>query len=181
MERCRIVFSGSGGQGIITASILLAEAAVLHEGLEATQTQVYGPEARGGSSRADVIIAETQILFPKVIQPNVLICLSQTAYNKYSGIVRPGGILLSDSRFVTAESKVDARQIELPMYETVMAEFNRSIAFNILMLGAVVGITRLVRLDSVAKVLEVRVPSEFFEMNLKALQLGYGLAPNGEL
>ena len=177
MERYRIVFSGSGGQGIITASILLAEAAVLHEGLEATQTQSYGPEARGGSSRADVIIAHTPILFPKVIQPNVLICLSQEAYNTYSGIVRPGGILLSDSHFVTAHSKVDARQYELPMYETVTAELGRRIALNTCMLGAVVGITRLVSLESVAKVLETRMPAEFFEMNRKALELGYGLAP----
>jgi len=181
MERCRIVFSGSGGQGIITASILLAEAAVLHEGLEATQTQSYGPEARGGSSRADVIIADSPILFPKVIQPNVLVCLGQEAYNKYANIVRPGGILLSESRFVTLQSKVDARQIELPMYDTVMKEIGKSIAFNICVLGAVVAITRLVKLESVMKVLQNRIPEEFLEMNRKALELGYGLAPNGEL
>ena len=76
MERFRILFSGSGGQGVITASILIAEAAVLLEGLNAVQSQVYGPEARGGATRADVIVSDSPILFPKVNQPNVLV-LSQ--------------------------------------------------------------------------------------------------------
>jgi len=91
MERCRIVFSGSGGQGIITAAIIIAEAAVLHENLIAVQSQSYGPEARGGSARSDVIISDSDILFPKVIQPNVLVCLTQQAYNKFYSTIRPGG------------------------------------------------------------------------------------------
>ncbi len=70
MERFRILFSGSGGQGVITASILLAEAAVLYDGLNAVQAQTYGPEARGGATRADVIISDREIRFPKVTQPN---------------------------------------------------------------------------------------------------------------
>jgi 2-oxoglutarate ferredoxin oxidoreductase subunit gamma len=91
MERFRILFSGSGGQGVITASIFLAEAAVLYEGLNAVQAQTYGPEARGGDTRADVIISDREIRFPKVTQPNILICLTQQAYNTFSGTIRPGG------------------------------------------------------------------------------------------
>ena len=83
MERCRMVFSGSGGQGVITAAIILAEAAVLHDNLTAVQSQAYGPEARGGATRSDVIISDTIINYPKVIQPNVLVCLTQEAYNKF--------------------------------------------------------------------------------------------------
>ena len=112
MKRCRIIFSGSGGQGVVMASIILAEATVLHEGLNAVQTQSYGPEARGGSTRADVIISDTDIHFPKVTQPNVLICLTQESYNSFSSIIRPGGLLLTDSNFVKQEKKVDARQVE---------------------------------------------------------------------
>ena len=112
MERVRLVFSGSGGQGVITAAIILAEAAVLFEGLEATQSQSYGPEARGGATRSDVIIADSLIRYPKVIQPNVLVCLTQEAYNKFCSIIRPGGRLLTDARFVKTERKVDARQYE---------------------------------------------------------------------
>ena len=106
MERCRMVFSGSGGQGVVTAAIILAEAAVLHEGLTAVQTQAYGAAARGGATRSDVIIADEEIFFPKVIQPNVLVCLTQEAYNKFYPIIRPGGLLLTDLRYVKTFKKV---------------------------------------------------------------------------
>jgi len=175
MERVRIVFSGSGGQGVITAAILLAEAAVLYEGLEATQSQSYGPEARGGATRSDVIITDSPIRFPKVIQPNILICLTQESYNKFCGIIRPGGMLLTDSRFVTTERKVDARQFELPMFRTVMDKIGKPIVFNIFMLGTLIGLTDLMRAESIMKVLEKRIPSHFLDMNRKALELGLEL------
>lgn len=175
MERCRLVFSGSGGQGVITAAVIIAEAAVLYENLEATQTQAYGPEARGGATRSDVIISESQIYFPKVTQPNVLVCLTQQAYNKFHSIIRPGGLLLSDSKYVKPESKVDARQIQLPMYQEVMDRIGKPIVFNICMLGAVLGLTNLLHPDSVMKVLETRIPKGFLDMNRQALDLGMSL------
>ncbi len=175
MERCRIIFSGSGGQGVITASIILAEAAVLYDGLNAVQTQAYGPEARGGATRADVIIDEMEIRFPKVNQPNVLICLTQEAYNKFSGIIRPGGMLLIDNHFVRPERKIDARQIPLEMYKTVMDEIGKPIVFNICMLGAMLGLTHVVKPESIMKVLENKIPAEFLDMNRKALDMGLRL------
>ena len=89
-----MVFSGSGGQGVITAAIILAEAAVIYEDLNAVQSQSYGAAARGGATRSDVIISDSVIHFPKVIQPNVLVCLTQEAYSAYYPIIRPGGLLL---------------------------------------------------------------------------------------
>lgn len=175
MERCRMVFSGSGGQGVITAAIILAEAAVLYEGLEAVQTQAYGAAARGGATRSDVIIADSTINFPKVLQPNVLVCLTQEAYNKFYDIIRPGGTLIMDTRFVKPQLKVDALQRQLPMYETVMERIGKAIVFNICMLGAVVGLTELVRPESIIKVLETRIPSGFLDMNRQALELGLEL------
>ena len=172
MERCRMVFSGSGGQGVITAAIILAEAAVLHEELTAVQTQAYGAAARGGATRSDVIISDVPINFPKVIQPNVLVCLTQEAYNKFYDIIRPGGLLITDTRYVQPQLKVDAVQRQLPMYETVMDKIGKPIVFNICMLGAVVGLTQLVRPESIMKVLEQRIPSGFIEMNRQALELG---------
>ncbi|MFO7715493.1 2-oxoacid:acceptor oxidoreductase family protein, partial [Desulfosarcina sp.] len=133
METCRLVFSGSGGQGVITAAIILAEAAVLYDGVNAVQSQTYGPEARGGATRSDVIISDSAINAPRVIEPNVLACLTQIAYNKFSGIIRPGGLLLTDPHFVTIQRKVDALQREVPMYETVMSEIGNPIVFNICM------------------------------------------------
>ena len=175
MERHRLVFSGSGGQGIITAAVILAEAAVLHENLIAVQTQSYGAEARGGATRSDVIISDSVIYFPKVIQPNILVCLSQEAYNKFNPIIRPGGLLITDTRYVKTYMKVDARQRELPMYQTVMEKIGKPIVFNICMLGALIGLTDFVKPKSIKKVLKTRIPSDFLEINQKALDLGMKL------
>ena len=175
MERCRMVFSGSGGQGVITASIILAEAAVLYENLNAVQSQSYGAAARGGATRSDVIISDSTIDYPKVIQPNVLVCLTQNAYNKFYEIIRPGGLLITDSRFVKTQKKVDALQRELPMYENVMEKIGKPIVFNICMLGAVIRMTELLTPESIMKVLETRIPSDFLDMNRQALDLGLAL------
>ena len=175
MERCRMVFSGSGGQGVITAAIILAEAAVLYENLNAVQSQSYGAEARGGATRSDVIISDSVIHFPKVIQPNVLVCLNQNSYNKFYPIIRPGGLLITDPRFVQTEKKVDAQQKELVMYETVTAKIGKPIVFNICMLGAVIALTELIQADSIMKVLEHRIPKDFLEMNRRALDIGLAL------
>ena len=170
-----MVFSGSGGQGVITASIILAEAAVLYENLTAVQSQSYGAEARGGATRSDVIISESMIHFPKVIQPNVLVCLTQAAYGKFYPIVRPGGLLITDTRFVQTEKKVDAQQKEIAMYETVMAEIGKPIVFNICMLGVVIGLTGLVKPESIMKSLKNRIPADFLDMNRKSLNIGIEL------
>lgn len=176
MERCRLVFSGSGGQGVITAAIILAEAAALHENLSAVQTQVYGAAARGGATRSDVIISDAEILFPKVVQPNVLVCLTQEAYNKYSSIIRPGGLLIADSRYVETGLRVDAVQKKLPMYQTVMDQIGKTIVFNICMLGVVAALTKVVRPESIMKALTERIPGHSLELNRKALDLGMELA-----
>ncbi|MFO8084985.1 MAG: 2-oxoacid:acceptor oxidoreductase family protein [Desulfobacterales bacterium] len=176
MERCRLVFSGSGGQGVVTAAIILAESAVLYEGLIAVQSQSYGPEARGGATRSEVIISESEIFFPKVTQPNVLVCLTQEAYNKFYAITRPGGILITDNYYVETWKKVDSRQIELPIYQTVMQKIGKPIVLNICMLGAVIGITHLVKPESIMKTLKTRINPEFLSMNQEALELGMDLA-----
>lgn len=175
MERYRMVFSGSGGQGVVTAAIILAEAAVIVENLNAVQSQSYGAAARGGATRSDVIIADSVIHYPKVIQPNFLVCLTQPAYNKYYPIIRPGGLLLTDKRFVKQEDKVDARQVELPMYRNVMDHVGKAIVFNICMLGVTISLTQVVQPESILKVLKERIPEGFLEMNRKALNLGIEL------
>ena len=171
----RIVFSGSGGQGVITAAIILAEAAALYENLNAVQTQSYGPEARGGATRADIIISEAPILHPKVIKPHILICLTQTAYNKNAGIVRPGGLMLTDKKYVKIDYTVDARQIELEMYQAVMEKIGKPIVFNICMLGALIELTGLVKQDSILAVLKEKIDPDFMTMNQEALETGIRL------
>ena len=175
MERCRMVFSGSGGQGVITATIILAEAAVLYENLNAVQSQSYGAAARGGATRSDVIISDSTIDYPKVIQPNVLVCLTQEAYNKFYPIIRPGGLLVTDTRYVKTQKKVDAQQRELPMFENVMDKIGKPIVFNICMLGAVIEMVDLIKPEAIMKVLENRIPSDFLDLNRQALDLGQAL------
>jgi 2-oxoglutarate ferredoxin oxidoreductase subunit gamma len=172
MERCRLVFSGSGGQGVVTAAIILAEAAAVHENLEAVQSQTYGAAARGGATRSDVIISDEPINFPKVIQPNVLITLTQEAYSKYQQIIRPGGLLITDKRYVTTSRKVDAIQVEMPLYDTVMEKIGKPVVFNISMLGALLTLRPLVKEASILKVLEARFPWEFIALNKMALEVG---------
>ena len=110
-----------------------------------------------------------------MIQPNVLVCLTQDAYNKFYEIIRPGGILITDARFVKIQKKVDALQRELPMYENVMEKIGKPIVFNICMLGAVIRMTGLLTPESIMKVLETRIPPGFLDMNRQALDLGLAL------
>ncbi len=172
MSRIRLVFSGSGGQGVITAAIILAEAAVMYEGMNATQSQSYGAAARGGSTRSDIIISDSEIDFPEVTQPNILVCLTQDAYNSYSSIIRPGGILLTDSRYVQVTRKVDAKQVQLPMYDSVIEKIGKPVVFNICVLGALIGITEVIKPKSVMAAIADRVPKDFVNLNNRAFDLG---------
>jgi len=175
MERSRLVFSGSGGQGVITAAIILAKSAALFENKNAIQSQSYGAAARGGATRSDVIIDDSEIYFPKVIQPNILVSLTQESYNKFAPIIRPGGLLLVDSKYVTIEKKVDAKHISLPMFDTVMEKIGKPIVFNICMLGTLIGISELIKPESILKVLKTTIPKDFMDMNKKALDLGLAM------
>jgi len=175
MSGWRLVFSGSGGQGVITAAILLGEAAVIHEGINAVQSQSYGAAARGGATRSDIILADEAIDFPVVTEPHIVVCLTQEAYTSFAPEIRPGGTLLTDTRLVKIAHRVDARQIELPMYETVLREIGKPIVFNICVLGALIGLADLVRPESILKAIAHRVPADFVELNTRAFHLGFEL------
>ncbi len=172
----RFLFSGTGGQGVITAALVFAEAAVFGEGLNAVQTQVYGPEARGGSARSDVIIADREIWFPKVLQPNVLICLSQLAYDRFSPLVRPGGVTITDPFYVTRWQHATSRALEIPLHETIVAlngGDGLSIqGINMCLLGALSRLIPVVSLESLHNAVERRFPARHRERNLQALEAG---------
>lgn len=176
MERYRFLMSGSGGQGVISMAILLAEAAVLYEGLNAVQSQSYGPEARGGATRSDVIVSEGRIYFPKVTQPNYLVALTNEAASRYLPLIRPGGLYLYDSDLVQPDARVDARRKGLPMHQAVMDTLGKPQAFNICVLGALAVLTGAVSLQSLEKVLESRFAAAHHANNRQALHLGAGMA-----
>lgn len=176
MERYRFLMSGSGGQGIITMAIILGEAAALHEGRNVVQSQSYGPEARGGATRSDVIVSDSPIFFPKVLQPNYLVALTNQAMTRYLPLIRPGGLCLYDSDLVALDMTVDARRKGLPMFQAVMDTLGKPVAFNICVLGALATLTGVVGLPSLEKVLEGRFPPAHHENNRKALRLGADMA-----
>lgn len=176
MDNYRFLLSGSGGQGVITMAILLAEAAAIHEGLMAVQSQSYGPEARGGATRSDVIISDSEIFFPKVLQPNILVALTNEASGKYLPLIRPGGLCLYDSDLVQPSKRIDATLKGLPMHQAVKEKFGKTQTFNICVLGALVTLTGAVRLESLEKVLASRFAPAFHEANKAALILGEELA-----
>lgn len=172
----RFLLSGSGGQGVITMAILLAEAAVKHEGLVAVQSQSYGPEARGGATRSDVILSHKAIHYPKVEQPNVLVALTDTACGKYLPLIRPGGLCIYDTELVHPGRKVEAQFKGLPLWGAVRERLGSAVSYNVAVLGALVTLTGAVRIGSIEKVLAERFPAAHHEGNLRALHLGVELA-----
>lgn len=172
--RQELRLSGTGGQGLILAGIILAEAALL-DGKLAIQSQSYGPEARGGSSKAEVIISEDAIHFPKVTEPNVLLAMSQEALNKYSKDLLPESIIVTDSLFVTKLPEHPGRIYELPITHTAKNELGKALFSNIIALGALVKLTGIVSYESLEKAVLNRVPKGTEDLNRKALELGMEL------
>lgn len=170
--RSEIRLSGSGGQGIILAGIVLAEAALL-ENKNAVQSQSYGPEARGGASKSEVIISTEEIDYPKVTSPDVVLALTTEAYRKYCKNLKPGTKVVVDSGVhVTDESEV----ISLPIMLSARDELKRPIVANIVALGALNAVANLVAPESLETAVLRRVPKGTEELNRKALALGYQLA-----
>jgi len=179
--RQEIMFAGAGGQGIITASIILAEAAALHEGFQVLQSQAYGPEARGGSSSSHVIISDQEIGYPKVRKAHCMVALTQESLDKFQGRIRPGGTLITDRFFARHLKQGDARIYNLQLYRAVKEQIGLPIVFNVAVLGALVGLTRLVKPESVRKVLERRVPERFLSQNMQALDIGLTMSQTARI
>lgn len=169
--RKQIRLSGSGGQGVITAAIIYAEAAVA-EGKEAVQSQSYGPEARGGASKSEVIIDDGPIYHPHVSVPDVVLAMTQKAADKYYGDLNPEGVLVLDTDLVP-EPPAFKNVIRIPITKLAVEELGKSLFANIVALGALTKIIGLVDLETVKTAVSHRVPPHTIEQNMKALQLGY--------
>ena len=169
--RHEIRLSGSGGQGIILAATLLADAAVA-TGREVIATQSYGPEARGGASKAEVIVADSEIDYPEVSAPSVTVCLSQEAFDAYAEQTLPGGLVVYDDRLVEAAPLPGRRAVGLSFTQLAETELGKAIAANIVMLGALQALSGVVDAEPLADAVRRRLPAKIVELNLKALQLG---------
>lgn len=175
MERQEIVISGSGGQGVVLGGIILAEAAAIYENGYATHNQSYGPEARGGASRSEVIISDKPIHFPEVDNPDVLVAMTQEAVNKFAAHVKPGGTLIVDARVKTVPQNNQIKIYALPICD--MAEKVRGeIVTNMVTLGALTTITGMVGEEALKKAVLARIPRGTEEINLEALAAGARIA-----
>jgi len=171
--------SGSGGQGLILAGIIIAEAAML-DGKNVVQTQSYGPEARLGASRSEVIISSKKIANPEVIKPDLLLCLSQDAFNKFFPEIRTDTIVILDSTNV--KSNVPQKKIyQFPITEAAIKEVGNKIVANIVSLGVINALESIVSQESLRRAIRNRIPERFLELNERALEVGEKLAKSSLL
>lgn len=172
-KRTEIRFSGAGGQGLITAGIILAEAASIVEGKHAVQSQSYGPEARGGASKSEVIISDGPIDYPKATVVDACLAMTQESADKYANGIKSGGVLLLDSDFVKREPTGDFKTYKFPIIRTAKDEIGREIVGNVVALGAMVALTDVISREAGEKAVLARVPEAFLELNKKAYNVGY--------
>jgi 2-oxoglutarate ferredoxin oxidoreductase subunit gamma len=172
--RTEIRLAGEGGQGMILAGIILAEAAAIYDGKMAVQTQSYGPEARGGASKSEVVIADGEIDHPEVLSADVVVALSQEAYDKYAASVKPGGLLIVDDEKVHHITASEA--VKIPISRLAFETTGKSITANTVALGVLVGLTGVVSRGAIEKAVTARAPRGTEEMNRQALEAGFASA-----
>jgi len=172
-ERYEISLSGSGGQGLILAGTILAEAVGIHDGKNVAQTQSYGPEARGGASRSDIVVSPGVIYYPKTLKLDLLLTLTQEACDTYYLKLHEEGILVVDSDLVT---EPPAREYKaFPFTRVAKEKLGTAIFANIIALGTLAALTRVVSKVALIEAVKNRAPKGTLESNLRALELGFDL------
>ena len=177
MKRHELRLTGSGGQGLILAGIILAEAG-LHDGKEVIQSQSYGPEARGGASRSEVIISTEKINYPKVDDCDIMLALTQDATDKYIKSLKSNGVLIIDRSVKNIPDRDDITIYNIPILETASKELNKPMVANIIALGSIIELTDIVTQESLEKAVLARVPRGTEDLNRKALKKGVELMKN---
>lgn len=172
MAKQEFLLTGTGGQGLILAAIMLAEAGI-YAGQNVAQSQSYGPEARGGASRAEVIIGNVDIHYPKVEKPNFVLTLSQEAYKKYGLHLNEDAILIVDNSQVTEVKPRSRNFYSLPITKTARTQFGSEQSANVVALGVVASLSGEIPWENVMQAVEQRAPKGTAERNIKALELGW--------
>jgi len=173
-NKTEIRIGGSGGQGVVLAAQILGKAAIL-DGKNALQTQAYGAEARGSLAKSEVIISDDKIGFPAVRKPDILVAMNQQALDKLLKDLKETGTLILDTTSVTAIPETKAKVYKIPITETTKKTFGETMSANMLMLGALVKITRLVTVQAMEKTIKENVPKKTIETNIKAFRKGLEL------
>ena len=170
-----IRLSGAGGQGLILIGKILAEAAAIYDGKNATQSQSYGPEARGGASRSEVIISDEDIDYPKATNIDLLLAMTQEAADKYASDIKEGGSVIVDSRFVNNIPKGNFKVYSFPITETAENVIGKKLVANIIALGIMEQLSKIISEKAMISAIRARVPKGTEEMNIKAFNEGQKL------
>jgi 2-oxoglutarate ferredoxin oxidoreductase subunit gamma len=176
-QRFEMRFTGSGGQGVILASIILAEAAVLSD-LQAVQSQSYGPEARGGLCKAETILSRSPIWFSKVIRPDFLLALTQSSLNRFAPDLAENAVVMIDSGLALPASLNPRQVLALPILQTAKETTGRAMTANIVAVGAIHAALGLFSGETLEKAVMRHIPAGTEALNLKALEAGEKLVPS---
>ena len=179
-KRTEIRFTGSGGQGLILASIILAEAA-LSDSLHAAQSQSYGPEARGGMCKAELVIAHEEIDYPKVENADCLLTLNQVSFDKYSKEIGDTGVIIADSGIDVTSHCSDSKIVSIDIIKTASQVVGNEVTANIVALGAVNELLNVVDPDSLERAVLKHVPKSTTDLNVRALGEGRKLTAQGSV
>ena len=170
--RYEVRLSGEGGQGLVLAGKVLAEAAAIYDDMNATQSQSYGPEARGGASRSEVIISDEDIDYPKAVNIDLLLALTQESVNKYHADLKDGGILLVDTDACSEIPEGNFKVYRVPIIEVARENVGKVLVANIVALGVIAELAKVVSHEAVEAAILARVPKGTEELNLSAFKAG---------
>jgi 2-oxoglutarate ferredoxin oxidoreductase subunit gamma len=168
-----IRIAGFGGQGVLLSAHILGRATALHEGGYATMTQNYGPEARGGAASAALIVSDQPVLFPYVVQPDILVALSAEAYSRFVGEVKAGGVLLVEEDLVPLDHKAQHLKVYGIPATRIAEELGKKMVLNVVMTGFFCAITQAVSAEAAKKAVVDAVPERFRQLNLDAFDRGF--------
>jgi len=168
-----IRFSGLGGQGVVRCGLITGKALSLYDGKHATMTQSFGPEARGSACSSQLVVSDDRVLYPYIATPQILLSISQDAYEKYEPELDNDGILIIDKDLVKPKpARGDIKIYSIPATRFAEVLGNRIIA-NLVMLGFFTAITKIVSAKAMKKALPSLVPERFLDLNIKAFNRGY--------
>jgi 2-oxoglutarate ferredoxin oxidoreductase subunit gamma len=168
-----IRIAGFGGQGVILAAAVIGKAAAIFEGGYATMTQAFGPEARGGSSSAQVILSTEPILYPYVTQPDILVVMSQEAYTRFAPQLKPGGILITEQELVNIDHLPTGIRVYGVPATRLAEELGRKMVLNIVMVGFFGAVAGVLDRESLRQAVADSDPPAFQDLNLRAFEKGY--------
>jgi 2-oxoglutarate ferredoxin oxidoreductase subunit gamma len=173
MRLTEIRIAGFGGQGVILSAIVLGKAASIYENGFATMTQNFGPEARGGACSAQLVVSDSPVLYPYVTKPDIMVILSQEAYNRFAPELKPGGTLIIEEDLVrVSHINVDKKVYSIPATRFA-EELGKRMVLNSVMVGFFTAVTKLLDPEAVRKAVADSVPPNFRELNLKAFEKGF--------